>query len=218
MEALNSPTVDQLREVLAILRGRVDQHLRFFDTLERIRWQFTSAFGVGAGFGLFTILAGESSITKVLVGHCLVIGLSLAALVTQIRIFALIVIIWTRILSLQEAEFGILRNNFAIQSGLQDALSIPKLKILQNKILYSLTVGMASCFIFALAIGISTALLLDLAGLAPWLFVPSAALTIVLLMIASVIGSKYYITTLETPDDPTRATPEDAMQPTSTKF
>src|SRR6185503_15400311 len=102
MRALAQQNEEQVRQTLGALRGRIDQHLKFFDTLERIRWQFTSAFGVGTGLGLFIALVGEPSTAKKLVGHCLVVGLALAAIATQIRIYGLVVVLWKRILKLQE--------------------------------------------------------------------------------------------------------------------
>jgi len=47
-------------EVLSALNKRIEQHEKFFNTLEGIRWQFTSAFGAGTGFGFFVTLFHRS--------------------------------------------------------------------------------------------------------------------------------------------------------------
>jgi hypothetical protein len=89
------------QNLLVALRTRIDQDLKFFDTLERIRWQFTAAFGAGAGAAIFFAVDDKASAKKILIALVLVFGFSAAGLVAQIRIFALISVLWKRMLSLQ---------------------------------------------------------------------------------------------------------------------
>ena len=91
-------------DIRTVIKDRIDQHLKFFEIMERIRWQFTSAFGIGAALGLFLAIVGESSLSKTIVGTILVLGLSIAGIIVQIRIYALVVVIWKRIIILQDAN------------------------------------------------------------------------------------------------------------------
>lgn len=145
-------------EVRTIVKDRIDQHLKFFEIMERIRWQFTSAFGIGAALGLFLALVGESSLSKTIIGTVLVLGLSVAGIIVQIRIYALVVVIWKRILILQNYERGIVKQQAETNHSLVDALLLPRIGIFDSKRFQVVTVGMINCFIFSLVSGLSIVL------------------------------------------------------------
>ena len=187
-------------QVLSALNKRIEQHEKFFNTLEGIRWQFTSAFGAGTGFGFFVTLVGEPSFKKIIVGNVLVIGLGLAAIVAQIRIYALIVVIWKRMVRLQEAEFHILKCDLGVDEKLRDAFLYPRIGVFKSRTLHLFTVGIISCLVFTLTVGIAVALILHTVCLT-WASILSGSLTSLLLAMASVFGSKAYIAAIEKHDD-----------------
>lgn len=69
------------------IKDRIDQHLKFFEIMERIRWQFTSAFGVVTLVGLFlSFTGGKTEIETLIVCSILVLIISIAAIIVQIRV------------------------------------------------------------------------------------------------------------------------------------
>jgi hypothetical protein len=189
------------QNLLLALRTRIDQDLKFFDTLERIRWQFTAAFSAGAGAGIFFAVDDKASAKKVFIALVLVFGFSAAGLVAQIRIFALISVLWKRMLRLQSKEFEILREGMeGDASDLQKALSFPRLGVLSSGIFRILNVGMASCFLFSLLLGIAVALAVDASHRSSSMSIASGLSVALLLAIISLFGGKRYALAVESPD------------------
>jgi hypothetical protein len=185
---------------LVVLRARIDQHLRFFDTLERIRWQFTTAFGAGASAALFFAVEDRGGAKKT-IALILVFGFSLAGLVAQIRIFALISVLWKRMLTLQANEFNILQERIKSESAdLKKALSFPRLLVLDKRIFLILNVGMASCFLFSLLIGIAASLATAALYHSPLLSIASGATIGLFFAVMSLIGGKLYARAVEASD------------------
>jgi hypothetical protein len=190
------------QNLLVVLRTRIDQHLKFFDTLERIRWQFTTAFGAGAGAGIFFAVEDKASPRKVCVALLLVFGFSAAGLVAQLRILALVAVLWKRMLTLQSKEFEILRDGMVGEAiDMQKALSFPRLGILDSGILRVLTVGMASCLLFSLLVGTAVALAVDAFYHSSSMSIASGLCITFLLAVLSFFGSRRYALVLERLDD-----------------
>jgi hypothetical protein len=183
-----------------LLRIRLDQHLKFFDTLERIRWQFAVTFGAGAAAALFFAMDIKTTSQGRAIALLLVFGFSLAGLVAQIRIFALAEVLWRRMLVLQAREFEEVRAALgdAEAADLRAALSFPRLGVRGSGTLRLLTAGMASCFLFSLSIGVGTTLALD-GSLRSSLFSRVSGVLIAgLLIVTSLVGSERYARALET--------------------
>lgn len=190
------------QNLLAALRTRIDQHLKFFDTLERIRWQFSTAFGAGAGAAIFFAADDKTSGRTACIALLLVFGFSAAGLIVQLRIFGLITVLWKRMLVLQSKEFEILRDGIGSETGnLQKALSFPRLGALNSGMFRVLTVSMASCFLFSLLFGIAVALAVDGFAHMRSMSIASGLVSALLLATASFFGGKRYALAVEGSDD-----------------
>lgn len=188
-------------EVRTIVKDRIDQHLKFFEIMERIRWQFTSAFGIGAALGLFLALVGESSLSKTIIGTILVLGLSVAGIIVQIRIYALVVVIWKRILILQHYERGMIKQQPEIERNLIDALLLPRIGIFDSKRFQVATVGMINCFIFSLVSGLSIVLVVHKLNASTYSALTAGTLITLILAGTSLSLSKRYVRAVEGEDD-----------------
>ncbi len=193
-------------DIFLALRARIDQHLKFFDTLERIRWQFTAAFGAGASVAAYFATQSGANTKTASVALLLLFGLCVAGLVTQFRIFALIVVIWKRMLTLQSVEIGFLRDSMGREAKLlQDSMLFPRLGVFNNGLLRLLTVGMASCSLFALLFAIAVWLTFDTIWHSNVRSLAFGLGSFVALMLASFFGTKRYALAVESVDasDPT---------------
>lgn len=187
-------------KLLDLLQKRIEHHLKFFDSLENIRWKFTSGFGIGTAVALFLAAVSESSLKKVLFAHVIVWTLGFAAIVTQVRIYALVVVIWRRILAIQEFEERAVRRIYPVDDDLCAALHFPRVGVFRSKYLHLFTVGMVSCFVFAVLLGLSAALLWHhFAGSRAQSCVVGA-LTVGLLSLMALAGSRRYIAAVEDSD------------------
>jgi hypothetical protein len=190
------------RDLLVVLRTRIDQHLKFFDTLERIRWQFTTAFGAGAGAAVFLAVDDSASLKKRVISLVIVMGFSVAGLVVQLRISSLISVLWKRMLVLQSKEYEMLPVQIKGEAiELQKALAFPRLGVLNNGVLRVLNVGMVSCFLFSVLFGIAVALAVQSLGHSPWISIASGLSITLLLAILSFFGVKRYAVAVESSDD-----------------
>jgi hypothetical protein len=190
------------QNVLVVLRARIDQHLKFFDTLERIRWQFTTTFGAGASVAVFLAVDDKSSVKRMGIALLLVFGFSAAGLVAQLRIFALISVLWKRMLMLQSKEFEVLREGIVGDaSDLQKALSFPRLGVLNSRIFRILNVGMASCFLFSLFIGIAAGLAAAAVCHSTIMSMVSGLTITLVFAIISLVGAKRYALAVESSDE-----------------
>lgn len=187
-------------KLLDLIQKRIEHHLKFFDSLENIRWKFTSGFGVGSAVALFLAAVSESSVKKLLIAHVIVWTLSFAAIVTQVRIYALVVVIWRRILAIQEFEGRALRRMLPVDDALCEALYFPRVGVFRSRFLHLFTVGMVSCFVFAVLIGLSVGLLWhQLTGERPQSYA-IASLSVILVSLLSVAGARRYIAAVESSD------------------
>jgi hypothetical protein len=189
-------------DFLVVLRARIDQHLRFFDTLERIRWQFTTAFGAGASAAIVFALDDKASARKEGILLLLVFGFSLAGIITQVRIFALISVLWKRMLLLQRKEFELLEKGIQGEvESLRSALSFPRLGVLTSLILRVLNVGMMSSFLFSLLIGIGAGLGVDVLWHSKSRSITLGLVITLVFATVSLVGGKRYAVAIESSVD-----------------
>ena len=137
-------TVEKRIEALA---RHQDQQKAFLDSMEGIRWKFVTAFGFGAGFALFssqgqTGAGGPASHT--LAGSVAII-ISLTSIVAQIRIYALVHVLWNRIRCLQRAEAHLVSHLYGLSPALQAAFEFPHSAVEAGWLHHLLTVHMAIC-------------------------------------------------------------------------
>lgn len=153
--------------------------------MESIRWKFSSAFGAGAIVGLFLSSSTDASPFRFLAGLILVLGVSVAGLVTQVRIYALSVDLWRRILVLQRRENELLRELPEYASVELEEMRFPVIGIERNRALNAVTVGMVSCMVFALLIGLVAALVLHRFTAPSWVVVVVGAMVTIGLTLTS---------------------------------
>jgi hypothetical protein len=188
-------------DIRIVVKDRIDQHLKFFEIMERIRWQFTSAFGIGAALGLFLAIVGESSLSKTIVGTILVLGLSIAGIIVQIRIYALVVVVWKRIIILQDCERRMVKDQLDAEYDFTDALLLPRIGIFDSKRLHIVTVGMINCFIFSLVSGLSIGLVVHKLHVSIFSSIAVGAILAFVLGGVSLPLSKRYVRAVEAKDD-----------------
>jgi hypothetical protein len=190
---------------LKSLTARIDQHLKFFDTLEKIRWSFTTGFGVGTVLAFFLATADNPSFSRAVAGYLIVVTLGLAAIVAQIRIYALIMVLWKRVLIIQSAEISLLRKQHEISAELADAMHSPRAGVFKSSLLHFFTVGMVSCFAFSVIIGLTTTFFLNKFIFVKWAAIFWGVSATLFLFALSHFGSKRYITAVESAADLTIA-------------
>ena len=189
-------TVDS--DVLSVAQTRIDQHLKFFDTLERIRWQFTTAFGAGATAGVFFAVTDKVTMEQRYVALVIVGASCLGGLITQLRILGLTVVIWKRMLTLQTMQFHGLRTKISKDlDAWHNALSFPRLGILNSLRFRVLNVGMASCMLFSTLFGVATALAIDGSRLPRLISISSGIIAAVALIVVCIVGVKRYANALD---------------------
>jgi hypothetical protein len=146
--------------LLSLISKRIDQHITSLNFLENIRWRFITSFGIGA-FIAFFASAAELKKGNRIVAAILVIIVSIAGIISQIRIFGLMINLWNKIRRLQQEEIGRSSKNNALPEKIKKDLRLPEV---ENKkgLKYLFTVHMASCFVFSTLIGAATYLLTNL--------------------------------------------------------
>ncbi len=142
-------------DILELIRNRQDLHVKFFSVLDTVRWRFTSAFGVGAAVGVLSGFSSELETPVKLAAQLLVVVLCLAGLISQIRVYSLLVVQWSRLMELQKLEAQFLREKNIGDYSLYRALASPSVAVNINGYFYYATVGIASCVVFAAIIGVA---------------------------------------------------------------
>lgn len=155
---------DKIEKQLEALSRHQDQQKAMFDSLEGIRWKFITSFGFGAGFALF--FSSKSFIYEenqriLFLSLVVVIIVSLASLVTQIRTYSLICATWHQIGLLQAEEAKLLHKLYDLEESLMNVLVFPGSTTIKSPIQHLLTVHMATCLIFCCFIGISLNIILS---------------------------------------------------------
>jgi hypothetical protein len=146
-------------ELRKILKEHQDQLLTFMNSMEDIRWKFVTAFGIGAGFSFFFASTKSDythTITNRTTASLLLIIISIASLITQIRIYGLVHSAWCRIQALQRFETFLVkklhRNN-----NVDYLFEFPHITFEQGLcgwISHLWTVHMATCMVFCFFISI----------------------------------------------------------------
>jgi hypothetical protein len=170
----------QLEKRLAVLMQQQQRHKELLDTMENVRWKFVTAFGLGAGFALFKASAEDTAVNMNYLAIILVIVISTASLVAQIRIYSLVFSLWYRIRCIQKAEMQLMTRLYGeVDKSLQLAFEIPQVATTTHKIHHFMTVHMASCFVFCAFIGLGLSISFaesDWLGRLLWFFAPTGAL------------------------------------------
>lgn len=149
--------------LLEVLRHRSADHVNFFGALDRVRWGFTSAFGIGAFFGILARFSGQLSPNGEVAAIFLVVVLSTAGLISQIRVYPLLADVWIRINKLNELEFELLSENGIADERHAFALASPNVGIGLIGWMYYATVGMASCAVFCAFLTVGFGVIIDAA-------------------------------------------------------
>lgn len=177
-------------DCIDITSKRIEQYISAIGMLENIRWRFIASFGLGAFVALFI----NQSDKKPIIAGILAIVVSIAGLVSQVRIFGLIMDIWARIRILQINEFDSFKKKSDDLSNIKSAFIFPKIEVGKSKYIY--TVHMATCFVFASLIGISIYLITEPDKVSSIPILVSTLLVICILMLSFLATSKY-LNTLE---------------------
>jgi hypothetical protein len=188
-QQLNRP---DLENVLEKLSKRQDQHIAFMNSLEQIRWQFTSAFGLAAILSLFFLSTTTVNFERV-AAIILILIVSLAGLVTQIRIVGLFWNLWDKIIVLQKEESDMLKESYKVREPIAKALLFPRIVKDPKTSDYLLTVHVANCLVFSSIFGLGRALGLGATIANLWVSILiGVVITILLLTISYIISLRYY--------------------------
>jgi hypothetical protein len=179
--------------ILRSLSARIDQHLRFLDTLDKVRWSFTGAFSIGTGLAFYLTTTDKHSYSTEAAAFFVVLTLGLAAIVTQIRIFALTVVIWKRVLIIQSEEASILRKQYEMSEELVVAMHSPRVGVFGKSVIHFFTVAMVSCLAYSTIIGVTTAFFLSRFFLAGWKAVVCGVFATLGLFLLAHLATREYI-------------------------
>jgi hypothetical protein len=188
-EQINRP---DLENVLEKLSKRQDQHIAFMNSLEQIRWQFTSAFGLAAILSLFFLSTTTANFERI-AAIVLILIVSLAGLITQIRIVGLFWKLWDKIIVLQKEESDILKESYKVREPIAKALIFPRIVKDPRTLDYLFTVHVANCLVFSSIFGLGLALGLGATTVNLWVSILiGVATTVLLLTISYTISMRYY--------------------------
>jgi hypothetical protein len=96
-------------KVLAVVSRRHSYMLDFWQSMEGIRWRFTSTFGVGAIVALFLSI-DQLDREKSLVPLVVLFTLSVASIICQLRVYGVLHSVWQKMILLQKLEIDTLKN------------------------------------------------------------------------------------------------------------
>jgi hypothetical protein len=139
-----------------MISKRIEQYISVMNMFENIRWRFIASFGLGAFIALFLNAKSDDS-QKAIIAGILAIIVSFAGIISQIRIFGLLMEIFARISALQKKEFKLLFEEKNCLSEVEKFLIFPRLDGKRKNIF---TVHMATCLVFSSLIGTSIYLIL----------------------------------------------------------
>lgn len=136
---------------LANISMRIDQHIKFMDSMEQIRWRFTSAFGITA---LLTILflsarLGVDDPIEKIIAYTFAVLISLSGLITQVRIIGLFWGQWHKIRILQDQQLRLLGSNEHINDEVISCWKFPPIEapVTFGKVFF--TVHGVNCLLFS---------------------------------------------------------------------
>ena len=183
-------------EFLKLISRRIDQHMGAVTLFENIRWRFITSFGIGAFIALFAS-ASEVKEGNRIIAVILVIIVSIAGIISQIRIFGLMINLFYKIRRLQQKELEESSKKWQLPEGIKEYLYLPNVEN-KGRLRYLFTVHIASCFVFSSLIGAATYLL---ASLNPTIFCIAAALiggiVLIICFAISYLGTVLYVYSLK---------------------
>ena len=170
-------------DFLSQVTGRIEHHLKAFETFEKIRWQALAFLSGLAIVGLSVMVQTASSYEAKLGAMALVILVCLAGIAIQIRVAAIVASLWTRIRVLQETvnEHLLEKQDGSI---LRQAMTIPSLETFTNLGRKGVAVHLATSFVFASMAAIALSILIWYLGISGRLSVFFGVLFLTILTIA----------------------------------
>ena len=145
---------EEKKYLISRISCRIDQHMKFLDAMEQVRWRFTTAFGL-TSLGAILFLAykldsnSKANMDILLFSYGFAVLISLAGLVTQIRIIAIFWGQWHRIRELQRKEAFLLKENIYFDKGVDEVWMYPDMEAKSKTGKYFLTVHGANCMLFS---------------------------------------------------------------------
>ncbi|MBK8814326.1 MAG: hypothetical protein IPN42_01890 [Methylococcaceae bacterium] len=153
-------------ELINHIDKQIDVHVKFMDSIEQIRWRFTSAFGITALAGLLFI-NGKAGLEGFKIfeaaAYFIVLVVSIAGLITQIRIIGLFWSQWKRIRGLQLEKLSLLeKNEIIISDRIKSLWSLPYIIPKENQDGFYFTVHESNSLLFSMLISVSIALIVNM--------------------------------------------------------
>lgn len=154
----DTAAVEKRIEMLIRVQGN---HKELLDTMESMRWKFVTAFGLGAGFSLFSIKSESGIANLEILATLLTFVISLAGLIVQIRVYSIVHSLWLRIGCLRLDEIELTKSLYGTLSGSTcEALKVP-VAASRDAFSHLITVHIAVCFVFTSFIGLALMASLD---------------------------------------------------------
>jgi Flp pilus assembly protein TadB len=183
--------IDAIEKRIEALSRHQDQQKSFFDSMEGIRWKIVTAFGLGAAIALFIsstkcAISPENERT-ILLSSAFVIIVSVASLITQVRIYGLLHSTWRRIGLLQVEEANLIQRAYGLDENIKRLFVFPASVRIERPVYHLLTVHMATCIAFVCFIGIGVNSILRINGID----LNYLDLVIIILILTSII---WYVT------------------------
>lgn len=147
--------VQKKRQIIDLLSKHQDQQHKFLDSMEAIRWKFATAFGVGAFLAIvYASSPGDTTGVKIRIGSIILMVVSIASLIVQIRIYGLVHCCWNRIQSLQLHEAMITQELYGSDSIDSQTYLFPHGSFSRHRLSHLFTVNFACCMVFSMFLGI----------------------------------------------------------------
>ena len=160
--------------------GRIESHMKSFETFEKIRWQAMAFLSAIAVAGLSVVTIPNSPHAAKISAMVLVVFVCLSGIAIQIRVAAVASALWDRIRVLQ----GTLTENLLQQPAslqLREAVQVPELTSFSNLFRVGIGVHLSICFVFATMAATASGLLAWALGTRGSIAVVSGGLCLVLL-------------------------------------
>ncbi|WP_148040322.1 hypothetical protein [Marichromatium sp. AB31] len=150
-------------DILEQIDKQIDTHVRFMDSMEQIRWRFTSAFGITALVGLLVVSGkmadGRLDAVETVAAYAIIVAVALGGFITQIRIIGLFWSEWHKIRVLQNEKLKILgERSVKVSRKTREAWSLPHIVPPERSNKLYLTVHEANCFLFSLLLSVAVGL------------------------------------------------------------
>ncbi|MDY6881951.1 MAG: hypothetical protein SV686_17085 [Thermodesulfobacteriota bacterium] len=149
-------------KLLSHIDTQIESHFKFLDHIEQQRWKFTQAFGIAALTGL--VFAGafpelEKGFDIKHLGCLLALFVSIAGILTNIRIIGVYWAQWEKIRVLQ--NFKATKMELSLVGDVQNSWSLPEIVPRDDNILKKITVHESNCLLFSCLFSCSLTLMID---------------------------------------------------------